>query len=89
MEEKFPLDRAYLESLYPNLPIEQLLVYYTRVPDEQLDGGIRVLCFSDLLREIRTYLETHRLNKKKIPEAFPLLRVLHHAAHFWPATSQR
>src|SRR5215469_15422249 len=64
MERKFPLDRAYLGTLYPNLPLEQLFVYYKPVPDEQLDGGIRVLAFPDLLSEIRTYLETHRLGKK-------------------------
>ena len=83
MEAKFPLDRAYLARLYPDLPLEQLLVYYRRVPDEHLDSGIRILAFPDLLSEIRAYLKTHRLDERKVPEAFPLLRVLHHAAQFW------
>jgi hypothetical protein len=87
MEKKFALDRTYLETLYPNLPVEQLFVYYKQVPDEQLYGGIKVLAFPDLLIEIRTYLETHRLEEKKIPEGFPLLRVLHHAAQFWSVSS--
>ena len=90
IEKQFAAGRTHIPLLYPNLDlpsgIDQIFVLYRRMRSDKQIEGVQMVPFEDLLNEMRDYLKLRDIHKAKVPETFSLLRVLHHAVYYRPAS---
>lgn len=86
LEKKFAAGRTHIPALYPDLAsgLEQIFVLYRRARSDKTINGVSIVAFEDFLNKMRDCLKGRDIHKAKIPEAFPLLRLLHHTVYYRP-----
>jgi hypothetical protein len=88
-EKKFKAGKDHIPKMFASLvtqshPIDQIAVFVFCSKNTHSNiGGGKILHDSVLMADIFKEIKDRKLDKKAIPEQFPLLRTLQYVAEYW------